>query len=416
MRRSTRIAFLFLIVGSSTGLAGSGGSGYSRHGLGDLQYGSFGRGLGMGGVGIALLPSGTIDPLNPATWAVISRTQFSVSALYEGFAGTDQTSSTYLSSAKFNGLMLAVPLIPSWGVILGAGITPFSRVNYNILVPGSQNGFDYTARYEGEGGISQGHLGVSAAPDSNLMIGVKLNYYFGTLRNTVSQTFPSNSYTNAQDVRLTRLDGIGATFGVMYGGMKKLMNLPPDQFLNVGAVFSTISSLNSAEERYYAYTNTSLTTRDTVIYPEGKSRLPFAAGGGISFGTDRYTLASDLYYQNWSMFALHDSSVSDLRDSYRFSLGAELVPKKESSAPFFQRLSYRLGFFYDASYYNIKGEPIDEAGIAGGFGIPILADTRMHIAAEYSFRGTADLEKDRIFRLSVTFSASERWFVHAPQE
>jgi len=40
----------------------------------------------------------------------------------------------------------------------------------------------------------------------------------------------------------------------------------------------------------------------------------------------------------------------------------------------------------------------------------------MHIAAEYSFRGTTELEKDRIFRLSFTFSASERWFVHAPQE
>jgi hypothetical protein len=416
----TTIWTLILLTGLSAAAsyADGGGSAYSRHGIGDLLYGTSGRGTGMGGVGIAMLSSGVVDPLNPATWGVDNRTQFSISGYYEGFASADDRNSSYLSQASFNGLMLAIPLISRWGVVLGAGLTPYSRVDYTIVTPSSQNGYNYTVRYQGDGGLSQGHLGISAMPDSQLLVGAKMNYYFGTIRNTLTQSFTPAQYTDAEDIRLTRFNGLGATFGFVYRGLRSLLNLPAGQSLNIGAVVSTRSYLTSAEERYFTYTTASLTTRDTVLNPEGTTRLPFAAGGGISFTAERGSLAADFYYQNWSAFTINGASQSDLRDSYRFSIGGELIPKREASAPFFQRLAYRAGFFYDASYYDLNGEPINEIGFTAGFGVPIVSDTRLHFTAGYSFRGTTDqqLQRDRILRFSVTLTAGELWFIRPPEE
>src|SRR5439155_1874127 len=99
----------------------------------------------------------------------------------------------------------------------------------------------------------------------------------------------------------------------------------------------------------------------------------------------------------------------NIRDSYRFGTGVELVPKKDPAAPFTQRIAYRFGIFYNASYYQVKGEKINEAGLTGGFGIPLLSDTRLSISGEYSFRGTTDLQlqKDKILRISLTLDIGE---------
>ncbi len=409
---------LLLLAAALTARAANGGSGYSRHGIGDLRYGTGGRGLGMGGVGIGFLSPGVIDPINPASWGAALRTQFSISGYYEGFSSSDERTSTYLSDASFSGVMFAVPLIPKWGVVLGAGVTPYSRVNYDVVSPASANGYNYTVRYKGDGGISQAHAGLSAMPDSSLYIGAKMNYYFGTIQHTLSQTFTPAQYTNAEDIRLTRFNGLGATVGLVFSGLRHLFGLPPGHALNLGLVYSIQSNLTSAQERYFTYTTPALTTRDTVVYPDFTTKLPFAAGAGISYVGDRYAIGADYYYQNWKEFEAGGVPASDLRDSYRFALGGEFVPKKEASAPFFQRLAYRAGFFYDASYYDIKGEPINEFGITAGFGIPVVADTRIHIAAGYSFRGTTDqqLERERILRFTVTLSTGELWFVHPPEE
>src|SRR5260221_3171921 len=110
-------AMTLLLAASVTARAANGGSGYSRHGLGDLRYGTSGRGMGMGGLGIAFLSPGVIDPLNPASWGAAARTQFSISGYYEGFSSADERTSTYLADASFSAVMFAVPLISTWAVV-----------------------------------------------------------------------------------------------------------------------------------------------------------------------------------------------------------------------------------------------------------------------------------------------------------
>jgi hypothetical protein len=148
------------------------------------------------------------------------------------------------------------------------------------------------------------------------------------------------------------------------------------------------------------------------------THIPVAIGGGVSYATERMILAADLYYQNWSRFVFDDAAQPGIRDSYRFSAGGEIQPQRDQSAPMYQRWRYRFGIFYNASYYTLRDEPVNEIGISGGFGIPVIGDTKLNIGADYSFRGTTDkqLQKDRILRFSFTLSGGELWFVRPPEE
>ena len=406
------------MIFSIQAFADDGGSGYSRYGLGDIRYFATSRAMGMGGAGIAVMSTNSIDRINPANWAHITTVRYSVGFLYEGFSTTDGAQSAFLSSASFNSLMIAIPIETHSGIVFGGGITPFSKVNYNVLAPASQGGFDYTLQYLGKGGLSQAHFGLSASLGSDLNFGAKLNYYFGTLHNTVSQTFSSTQFTNGEVQRDNRLKGVGFTFGTVYTGLKKIFNLSETNALNIGFTATTTSNISSNDERFYKYSTPSLTTRDTTTLSESNIRLPYSLGAGISYLSDRWLIAGDMFYQNWNRFDGQVEKPAELRDSYRFGMGGELLPKRDATAPFFDRLAYRLGFFYNATYYQIKGEPINEVGVTGGVGIPVFHDTRLNIAAEYSFRGTTDLQlqKDRILRISFTLSGGELWFVRTEEE
>ena len=400
-----------------TAFGNSGGSGYSRYGLGDIRYFSTSRAMGMGGASIAVLSTHSIDRNNPASWTKIANTRFSASALYEGYSTTDGINSTFLSGMIFNGIMFAIPVDNEKGITVVGGFTPLSRINYNIISPVSLGQYEYTLRYRGDGGLSQAQLGISASPHQNIHVGTKIIYYLGTVQHNVEQKFSSSQYTTSEVSRTTHLQGVGFTIGTIYTGLRNLFDLPSTNMLNVGAVFTSTSYLNTTNDRLFDYTVGTTVIRDTAISPDGTLRLPFAIGVGLSFLSDRILLAGDLYYQNWSRYTVNGLEDLNIRNSYRASAGGELLPKRDASSSLFQRIAYRLGLFYHATYYNIRNEPINELGLTGGIGLPLFSDTRLNIGVEYAFRGTTNqqLQKDKILRISFTLSGAELWFVR-PQE
>lgn len=411
-----RRLLLIPLMAASTLFAQNGGSTYSRYGIGDLRPTGSSRSLAMGGTSIAV-PSGyAVDALNPALWARISRTQFAAGLLYEGYSASDDRKSNYLSSASFNGVAFALPLVPQSGIALGAAVTPLSRINYNITTPPYQDGS--TLQYLGEGGVSQAQIGTSVAPTGDLAFGAKLVYDFGTSRHTLRQDFPAGGSTNSEVIRSARFSGLGGVFGLTYGGLKKVFGLPESNALTVGLVASTATSLKTAVDRYYTYVTSALTTRDTLSLPEGTFHVPASFGAGLSYATDRMILAADYSRQDWSAATIDGTPLDGIRNERRIAVGGEVLPRREASAPFFQRTSYEFGIFSEATYYEIKGQPIDETGVSAGMGLPLFTDTRLFFSASYSVRGTTDdhLQRDRIFRWSLTFVTGELWFVRPPEE
>lgn len=398
--------------------AGQGGSTYSRFGIGDIAYPGTGRSIGMGGAHLALLTVNDIDQMNPAGWARINFTRFHAGAMYEGYSVDDGRSTAYYGGTKFDGFMLAIPISTSRGIVFGAGIVPYSRVNYNVVSPASKSGLTYTLQYLGDGGLSLGQAGFSWSLLHDLHIGGKLNYYFGTLHNQINQTFTSDQYTNADLDRASRLRGIGSSWGVIYSGFRNFLPLPESGELSVGFLLTTTSYLSLTEERLFSYTTGSVTTGDTTERDGGKVTVPYAIGAGIAYTTDRLAIAGDFHYQKWDRFRFGKIRQPEIRDSYRIALGAEWIPRRESFASFLERAAYRLGGSYHSTYYSFRGTDINEIGITGGMGFSIVGDTRLNIGAQYVFRGTTDdgLQKDRILRISFMITGSELWFQRPPEE
>lgn len=409
---------LVVVFFSSVLSAGSGGSGYSRYGIGDLRYFSSSRSQAMGGLGLGMLPSNSINRFNPASWTTISRTRFSVGVLYEGFSTSDNSGSAYLSSMNFSGAAFAFPLASSSGVTMGMGLTPYSAVNYRIVAPHDTLGLHFTMDYTGEGGISVAFLGSSVRIGNDVHIGTKLNYYFGTLRHSVAQIFQDNSVNaNVENMRTVHTRGFSVTFGGIYTGLRHLFHLDESSFFNIGVIVTTPATLSTTEEHLLTYKTSSLTTRDTLSKPESSLKIPTAVGVGLVYGKERYLLAADMYYQSWSSSTKKGILLPANRNNLRLSVGGELVPKRETES-FLSRIAYRAGFFYNALYYRINGQAINEIGLTGGFGLPVISDTRLNVGIEYSFRGTtaSQLQKDKILRISLTLSGGEQWFYRPPEE
>lgn len=413
------VIVLAILLGAHPAFAQLNGSGYSRYGIGDLLYYPNSRSAGMGGTDIALLPSNSIDIINPANWTRITLTRFSISGIYRRISTSDQTTSGNFGSTLFNGVTFAMPVVPSHGIVTALSLSPYSNVGYTIITPSGENGYNYDLQFHGEGGLSRAQLGVSANLGWAINTGFSYNYYFGTLQNNITQTFTSGSYSNSEAIREVNLKGSGFTFGIVYAGLGNLLNLPERTELHAGAFISTTTYLAADEERQTKSTdNNSNSTIDTLAMRSYHLKVPLRCGAGLAFTSDRFSLGSDIVLQNWNEDQYPGALTATMRNTYRWSMGGEFIPRRESNAPFLQKLAYRLGTYYYTTYYVIHDQPIDEFGVTGGFSIPVLGETRIDITGEYGVRGTTDfnLQRDHLFRLSFTLTAGEAWFVRPPEE
>ncbi len=323
-----------------------------------------------------------------------------------------------LKTKQFGGAMIAFPVAPSSGVVFAAGITPVTRVNYNAIAPSSQGSLSYNLRFRGSGGLSAAQAGLSASVGSDLQVGAKFQYYFGTIHHVVEQTFSTTDNSDATVDRSNQAHGVGGTVGVIYDGLTRTFGLGETERLSLGATFSTGSALRTTRDDFLTYVNGGVTTRDTATVASGSTRFPLSYAVGLAYATDRIVATADLQRQLWDDFTEDAVHPAELRNSLRLSAGIELLPKRDPGAPYHQRMSYRAGAFYHQTAYRVNAEAINETGVSAGFSIPVTGETRFHVGGEYAVRGTTDLglQKDHIVRLSFTVTGGEMWFVHPPEE
>lgn len=403
-----------IVLAAPAALARAGGSPYTRYGIGDLRYVSSGQSLALGGTSLAVFSSASAEGVNPAMWGTTSLVRYSFSMMYEGIASSAGGDESKGGTTKFSGVAIAIPILTEYGVALGMGLTPYSNVQYSIITNDAFSRSPYAVEYTGSGGMSQAFAGLSYRPAPGVLVGAKVIYYFGRLRQIALQNFPDgSSYVDAQVDRSAGLQGAGVTVGLATSLPGKLLSLDEGSSLSLGAIFTTASSLTSDEEQIYHYNTGSSTSRETTLVDRTSFDLPYTVGAGLAFTSGRILAAADVRFQRWSSSAGSGMILGGLNDNLRISAGVELMPRRDQAATGFQRLAYRAGLFNNASYYNIGGESITETGISAGIGIPLFEETRLHISGEFSWRGTTDngLIRDRMFRLSFTISGGEIWFV-----
>jgi hypothetical protein len=394
------------------------GSVYSRFGIGERRFFPSGRSAAMGGTSIALRGAAHINQINPASWSDLYVVQFSGSLLYEGVRSDDGINSADLGSGNLNGAVLALPVMPSRGLTIGLGFGPMSRVSYNVESSRTVQHGTQVINYSGTGGITAAMLGASYRLHPDLSIGALLQYRSGIIEYFVDSYFNvslSTGYIPSSTERVHSVTGVAGSFGLIYSGILPKRRDQTTGPLTLGLLFTTPSRLSVDEDYRIRYENIS----DTTFSKTGTIELPYLVGFGISYLIDRRnTVAVDVRYEPWENFKKFGEFDSQLKNSVRVGVGWERAGDLEPGSSFFQRMAYRFGFFYNASYFNIQDTPINESFVTAGIGIPLSGIAVLNIATQVGIRGTTDynLQKDRIVRLLFSLNMFERWFVPPVRE
>lgn len=415
--RGTFLLLLALtVLGPGRLRAGSGGSIYSAFGLGDLRYAVGTRAAGMGYAGIGVPGTSYLNALAPGTWGTIDRVRFEASVAMEGFSSTDGARSRYLARADFAGFLFSLPISRPDRIVFVGGAVPYSSFNYDVYIPdtytGSSDTLSYLVHHVGTGGITRALAGISYAPLPTLDLGLSFNALFGSLNDEQSQIPLSAGYYGGVAYSATRGHGFTISLGGLYSGLGDIT--PALKDVSIGFALTTRGRMKSTEERNYKYSLANVSSeRDTIASRTSHISIPFSWTIGLSYKpSERTTLAMDYQAQPWSQAEINGASPPSLRNSHRIGAGVEFAQSRELYAPFLARLAYRLGAYYNATYVQTSGTPINEYGVTAGLSLPFSGDSRLNVHGEYARRGTTDngLVADEIFRLSISLNISTSWF------
>jgi hypothetical protein len=401
---------ILIAVCFTTGTAGSGGSAYSIFGIGDIRYMSGMRNAGMGGAGLGLSSASSISTISPAAWSRIDRVRLEAGVLYEGFHSSDGHTSIYRAAGTFQGSLLAIPISPRDGIVFAGGFVPYSAVNYNTFDSGRLEGIDYLLNYKGTGGLGRGFAGLSYAPLPWLSMGTAVAYYFGSAEKSFT-LFASEAtgrgVSGGTTTDVITAHGTGVIASVLIESFGQISEaLRP---LSLGLTAGSRTWLKTASQTRYKFTSET----DSTAEVPGTLVLPLSFGAGVGYQvTDRFSVAADIFAQLWEEAEVNGAPPADIRDATRIAVGGELAGSREPAARWFERISYRLGSSYTATYYSPDGNPVNEWGVTGGASIPFAGDALLNLGVEYAHRSVPDqsLITDNIIRVLLSINIGEGWF------
>ena len=401
------------------------GSVYSRFGIGEIQAFHSSQVAAMGGGGYALSSGRYKTFSNPASWSNQVLTGVSGGLSYEGLTIDDGTNEvSRVGSGSLSSIQFGFPLLVRR---LGVGLSfaPFTRVGYDIRVLDQLDGStatgdsaNYTIDYLGNGGLHSFTAGLGLAINPRLSVGVSTDFIFGLLEETRETNFVDPAFASTRLTQATRLSGLRATIGVQ----GNLTGVAKDgDRLSIGLAFTTPTTLNGNRTNVFG-TSQDRDTLGTSI--DTSVSLPIGVAGGLAYSFDsRWVFLADFAYQPWTNFESETTlpgytpgNPNTLRNRIRVSGGAEVLPAgRDVFAPYWERVAYRLGFFYDQGYISPDGiTDINTIGITAGLSVPMgVPGTRVDIISEVGRRGQTlnGLVRDTFFKFGLNLNIGERWFV-----
>ncbi len=405
MKRLISTVAVFLVLTSS---ALAGGPPYSRFGIGDLVYFGSNRSYAMNVMGVALTQDGYINIYNPAALSRLSFTRFGGGFEFFSSSLKDNGNTQSFATGGFQSLAIAVPVSTVNGIVLFAGTSPTSAVNYDVTIPGNIAGNQVTQNTVGTGGLSALFLGSSYRPSPDVSLGLTYTYHYGTIRQRLVVDFDDGSFADNELRRSFFHSGSSFTLGLTYEGFSDLFGSPSLKPLTAGIILTTPASLSVKEERLLFTENSA----DTTLIRRGSTSLPLSWTVGMAYGGEQIVIAADVALQHWGSANFFESSSVGIRNNVRAAVGIE-IPGRKDPVTYWDRVAYRAGFAYTSSYIIVNGQPVNGWSISGGLGLPIGPDARMNLGLQYGTRGTTanGLTQDNFIRFSVSVDAGEAWFI-----
>ena len=197
---------------------------------------------------------------------------------------------------------------------------------------------------------------------------------------------------------------------------------PMDYKITFGATYSLPTNMTAHRDMFIrtmikGYGSLTENPIDTILYKSNEStpvKYPQSIGTGITLQKgERWLIGIDFNWSNWSAFRINHVSDS-LQDSWNIAIGGSYTPYSTSVSSYFTKLTYRAGFHYDQTYFNIYGTSINKYGVTLGLGLPVpRAMTSINLAFEFGKMGTTknNLIEETYFNISLGLSLHDKWFV-----
>ncbi len=388
---------------------------YSKLGYGILSDNATGIQRAMGGVGVAMQNGRQINVMNPASYSQVDSLTF----LWD--MGIDVTNcwskegsnSGYNLGGGLDYITMEFRLSKHLGAALG--IVPFSSVGYSFG-GNIDNGYDSRI---GSGGLSEVFAGIGYQPFKGLSIGANFSYLFGTTSNSTTVTeATSTQFNRSMEVKDWN----------MRAGLQYAFNVSRKHKVVLGLTYQPKKSMHGTalaqmadiDQDYVTNNGSSVLRYDTVcnLSMKGNYELPTTIGAGISYTYDnRLNFEVDYTYQQWSKakytpLDFFESPLTKWNDRWKIAAGMSYLPNPRGN--YLNRMTYRLGAFYNNDYMNVNGNDVRDYGVALGFSFPALAGnkTLVNLGVEWRHRYTAPtcLIKEDYLNITLSVNFNEMWF------
>ncbi len=384
---------------------------------------------GMGNAGLALIGNGYLSTINPATWTGLQNAQFTATYNFSGTSSRDTSiQSSYYANGIFGGAMFALPLDRSLGLSIAGGFAPLTSHEYEIstLIDSSTLHAGYQtidtnvigARYlnKGSGGLGEGFVGVSFSPVSCLSLGAMFQYAFGRLESVGTINFNNTAYTSTYSDNSTYMHGSSGTFGFVLDSLDKFIKADFLKGFAFAGYYRTPYHLKGNSELDNLY-------EDSLYSPFSQSAtglIPQEYGIGIAKSfNDNLIAMLDVRYEAFSKYQDTFTAPGSLRDALFIGAGVESLEGRSFTSLFEKRI-LRAGFYYQKTEFPVQTKSgqekqLDEAFVTAGIEFPVSYSATVDISAQYGIRGLSSdfLLHERIFRLYVSITMGEGWFVRA---
>lgn len=414
-------------LGAQTGSAYGAYSPYSVYGIGDIAKEGTAFNRSMGGVGIATRNRRFINTLNPASLSAIDSSSFMADF---GLKQNNKIFQQKVNGSKIksadntfniNNFVMAFPVYKSSAMMVG--IVPFSDIGYDFSsyetdqdIIGNSSTINYT--HYGEGSVYQIFLGGGVQFWKRLSVGAQLNYYFGSIDKVAYVDFTDASYqciTSGVDMRVR---GAGGKLGVQYDHpFSKNMHFV------LGATYRFRSRMRGSTDVYQFGDQSSV--RDTISYNTlaNKDGLRIADEFGIGIALrkgEKWAIEVDYVRSGWQYTGMDNSDYTgtvnegfEAKTTNSVRAGFEYVPNRNDIRYYMKRCSYRVGAYYDESYYTYYGDIIASKGITFGITLPVY---RLYNGLTLGFdlgqKGNLKNNKVREFygTINIGFNIHDLWF------
>lgn len=388
------------------------GSFYSSKGFGLRSYFSNSQAIGLGGTLIACADRYQINTLNPAGLVFIPITRLSGDFIHDAIWSESEGESGFSKYTNLNGMSLAIPL-KKQKFVAAFNIASASQFDYNYEQPGQIDDYNYLKKIEADGGLNKISFGMGMALPKRIYVGAYFNYFFGKLEQTWGVDYVSDLIWDSSDKLTRKMWGFNFTGGIMF---------EPISNLYLGAIYSKNYNLTIQDHIKNS------TIKGSTIYNVTKDKneekeitLPEMLGAGVSYALkNKLRISCDYIYEPWSKFKVEDILVEDFNDCHRIGAGLELLPSNNMLASYYQKMTYRVGYFHQQlNYLDNQGNTVSEYGVSFGLGFPYYQSLgRIDLALRWGQRGYASSNpvKEDVFQLFISIAGGERWFVRGERK